>query len=452
MPIYRRKLYEKMLAWKKERKGTSALLIQGARRVGKSVLVEEFAKNEYKSYILIDFSNAGKEIKELFEDMSDLNFFFLQLQALTRKDLHERQSVIIFDEVQLMPLARQAIKHLVKDGRYDYIETGSLLTLKKNIKGIVIPSEETRLKLNPLDFEEFLWATGNTTTMPMVKYAYDNKKKLTDVVNRSIMRDLRLYMLVGGMPQAITAYLKTNNFRFVDEKKREILELYADDFRRIDSTGKATSIFKSIPAQLNSNANRYNVSSVIPNGRIESISGLIEDMKDSMVVNVAYHANDPNVGFSLHRSENVFKMYLLDTGLFITLAFWDNDYDNNLLYNKLLSDKLSADLGYVYENLVCQILTSMNNALFYYTFPKENSHKNYEIDFLISRETKICPIEVKSSGYASHSSLDAFMAKYSSRVQNEYVVYTKDYRKEGTVIYLPLPMLYYVDAIGLEKC
>lgn len=426
-----------MLQWKEERKGSTALLIQGARRVGKSTLVEEFAKHEYKTYILLDFNTVNKKINTLFDDISDLNFFFVSLQAETHITLFERESVIIFDEVQKQPLARQAIKYLVKDGRYDYIETGSLLTIKRNVKDITIPSEETRITLYPMDLDEFYWALNNETSPTMLRQFFDMHRPL-NAVHRSYMRDLRLYMLVGGMPQAVDTYLSTNNLQQVDAKKREILQLYNDDFRKIDKSGKASRILFNIPGQLTSNASRYQVAST-GDRKNESTNTVIADMAESLVVNLAYHVNDPSVGFALSKDFNRFKLFLTDTGLFVTLAFWDKDYTENIIYQKLLFDKLDANLGYVYENLVAQMLLTAGNSLYYYTFPAENNH-NYEIDFLLSRGNKIVPIEVKSSGYKTHKSLDAFCQKFHSRIGNRYVIYTKDYNKEDDTIYLPVYM------------
>ena len=436
--IFKRKLYQKMLQWKSERNGSTALLIKGARRVGKSTLVEEFAKNEYKTYILIDFAQVSKQISDLFEDISDLNFFFLRLQVETGVTLYERESVIIFDEVQLKPVARQAIKYLVKDGRYDYIETGSLLSIKKNVQNIVIPSEETRLTLLPMDFEEFYWALGNETTYSILPKFWEMRQPL-EGSHRKLMRDLRLYMLVGGMPQAIDTYLKTNNMQFVDAKKREIIELYKEDFNKIDPTGRASRLFTAIPSQLMSNAGRFQVSSVIDNQDAQRVATVVADMADSMTISLSYHVNDPNVGLPLTQNICRYKMFVADTGLFVTLAFWDKDYTENSIYSKLLSDKLDANLGYVYENLVAQMLTASGNDLFYYTFPDENNH-NYEIDFLLSRGNKICPIEVKSSGYKTHKSLDEFCKKYSARIGDRYLVYTKDLRKDRETLLVPVYM------------
>lgn len=440
MRVFERKIYQKMLQWKKESEGKTALLIKGARRVGKSTIAKEFAKKEYSSYILIDFSIATKEVHELFEDLSDLNYLFLRLQLIYHVNLEKRKSVIIFDEVQKEPLARQAIKHLVKDGRYDYIETGSLLSIKRNVKDILIPSEETRIEMTPMDYEEFRWALGDKATIPMLRSAFDNKISLGDDVNRRLLRDFRLYMLVGGMPQAVNEYLDTNNLSKVDRVKRSILELYQDDFRKIDPTGRASLLFSAIPSELTKNASRYQVSSVLPNTKPDRILGIVGDMKDSLTVNIAYHANDPSAGLSMHEDISRYKMFIMDTGLFVTLAFMDRDFTENIIYEKLLSDKLDADLGYLYENMVAQMLYSNGNRLFYYTFPKEKSTHNYEIDFLLARGNKVCPIEVKSSGYKTHASMDAFSGKFSGKIGQKYLIYTKDLRKDGDILCLPIYM------------
>ncbi len=438
--IFRRKLYDKMLRWKQERDGSTALLIKGARRVGKSTIAEEFAKREYESYILIDFTEARQEVKALFEDISDLDQLLFQLQFHYHKRLTPRKSVIIFDEIQDCPLARQAIRKLVKDHRYDYIETGSLISIKKNIQDIRIPSEETRLTLFPMDYEEFRWALGDEVTTSLLHEAFLAKRTLGDGVTRTLLRDFRLYMLVGGMPQAVNEYLKSNNLEAVDLVKRDILELYADDFRKIDPTGKATRLFYAIPGQLNSNASRYQISSVIENGKRDRIEELLQEMEESQVVLFSRHASDPNVGFPLQASFSQYKMFMNDTGLFITLAFRDKEITENIIYQKLLNDKLSADLGYVYENVVAQMLKTAGNELFYYTWPTETGRRNYEIDFLLSRGSKICPIEVKSSGYKTHTSLDKFKEKFSERILHSYLVYTKDIRKDGDTLLVPVFM------------
>lgn len=438
--IFKRKLYQNLLEWKAVRDGRTAILIEGPRRVGKSTLAETFAQNEYESFIKIDFSIAPKEVKELFEDISNLDYLFMKLQFIYKVELKPRRSVIIFDEVQSQPLARQAIKHLVKDRRYDYIETGSLVSIRKNVKDIVIPSEETRVFLHPMDYEEFEWALGNTATVPLMRQAFEGQMALSEPVNRRLMRDFRLYMLIGGMPQSVEEYLISNNLSKVDAVKREILELYHADFKKIDPTGRASLMFDAIPAQLTGNAMRYQVSSACENSRISQVLDLIAEMVDSGTVNIAYHANDPSVGFALHKNLEAFKLYLCDTGLFITLAFWDKSFTENLLYQKLLNDKMSLDLGYVYENVVAQMLVANGNELFYHTFKSETSHHNHEIDFLLSRDSKICPIEVKSSSYKRHASFDEFCKRFSSRILYKYLLYTKDLRKEQGVLYLPIYM------------
>lgn len=436
--VFKRKIYEKMLEWKQSRDGATALLIKGARRVGKSTIAEEFARNEYESYIVVDFADAPAAVWEAVDNISDRDSFFLQLQFIYDVTLHERHSVIIFDEIQKCPAVRQAIKYLVKDHRYDYIETGSLLSIKKNTKDIVIPSEETRLTMYPMDYEEFRWALGDTTTLPLLKAYFENKRSLGDALTRKLLRDLRLYMLVGGMPQAVETYLSTNNLAEVDAKKREIIELYNDDFQKIDSSGKIARLFSAIPAQLSKNASRYQATSVL--GRSEgkdNMDELLQNLGDSLTVNFSHHADDPNVGMPMHADYSQYKMFVGDTGLFITLAFWDKAVTENVIYQKLLTDKLSADLGYVYENLVAQMLTAAGNRLFYHTWPTESGKHNYEIDFILSHGNKIYPVEVKSSGYKTHASLDAFKAKFSSRIGQSYLVYTKDLQKDNDICMVP---------------
>ncbi len=438
--IFKRKLYSEMLEWKKSSSGHTALLIKGVRRVGKSTLARTFAQKEYKTYIAIDFMNCKQEIRDLFDDISDLDFVFMRLQMLTGVVLHNRDSVIIFDEVQMCPKARQAIKYLVADSRYDYIETGSLISIRQNVKDILIPSEEHHLCLYPMDYEEFNWALGNDVSIPLLHKFFENGRGLGDAGNRNELKLFRLYMLIGGMPQAVDTYIETNNMAKVDMMKRAILTLYEQDFIKIDPTGNTSKMFMAIPSQLANNYARYQVYSATDGGRIDRLRKQIFDMQDSMVVNLAYHANDPNVGMALHRSSDRFKMYLCDTGLFITLAFWDKKFTENIIYEKLLADKLSADLGYVYENVVAQMLKAKGHELYYYSWPSETSNIRYEIDFLLSTGTKIEPIEVKSSGYKTHKSLELFCEKFSSRVNKRYLIYTKDLRKDESITYLPVYM------------
>ena len=438
--IFKRKMYDKMLRWKREREGRSALLIQGARRIGKSTLVEDFAQREYKTYRLIDFSAAPQGVHDLFKNVSNLNYIFMQLQFIYGVQLYERESVIIFDEVQKQPLARQAIKHLVKDRRYDYIETGSLISVHASSGDILIPSEETKMNMYPMDYEEFRWALGDTATIPLLRQAFERKMPLGEAAHRQLMRDFRLYMLVGGMPQAVAEYLRTNNLSAVDAVKRDIVSLYLEDLYKIDSTGRASRMFQFIPAQLSKNASRFQVGAVIEGEKPNRAADLVRMMASSMTTNVAYHSNDPNAGLALLADYERYKLYASDTGLFVTLAFWDKDFTDNLIYSKLLSDKLSSNLGYVYENMIAQMLKAAGKELYYHTIQYQDGKKYYEIDFVLANQFKVSPIEVKSSGYKSHASLNVFAEKYSSRIQNKYLIYTKDMRKEQDILMLPIYM------------
>lgn len=442
--IFKRKIYDKLLEWKKNSAGKTALLIEGARRVGKSTIVEEFAKNEYESYIFIDFYEASPFVKSLFDDLSDLNYIFLQLKLQYQVSLKERKSLIVFDEVQLCPKARSAIKALVKDGRYDYIETGSLISIKKNVRDILIPSEEQRITMFPMDYEEFRWALGDNETIPILRELFQQRKPLGQAAHRKAIRDFRLYMLIGGMPQAVQAYIDTNDFSNVDSVKRNIISLYKDDFRKIDYSGKISALFDAIPAQLMGNASRYKVSSVISSSRAGTVLEQIAEMEDSKTVLISYHANDPEIGLSQNRDLTKFKLFLGDTGLFTTLVFADKSFTENDIYSKLLNDKLQANLGYLYENVVAQLLAANGHKLFYHTFPSNVSKNKYEIDFIISQNNKLCPIEVKSSGYKTHASIDAFQVKYSSRMQHRYLIYTKDYQKDGESECIPVYMTQFI--------
>ena len=442
--MFKRKIYHQLLHWKETSNGKTALLIEGPRRVGKSTVVEAFARNEYENYILVDFFTASPETKALFDDLSDLNYIFLQLQLTYHTSLKERRSCIIFDEVQLCPKARQAIKALVKDGRYDYLETGSLISIRKNVKDILIPSEEKKIPMYPMDYEEFRWALGDEVSVPVLKQIYDENRPLGQAVNRKMLRDFRLYMLVGGMPQAVDRYISSNDFREVDDVKRDILTLYEDDFHKIDPTGKISMLFDAIPAQLMGNTSRYQVSSVLAGNRAGGILEQISELKESRTVLVSYHANDPGPGMAHNKDLSKFKLFTADTGLFVTLAFKDKDFTENDIYSRLLSGKLQTNLGYLYENAVAQMLAANGHALYYYTFLNEKSKHNYEVDFLISEKNKICPIEVKSSGYKSHPSLEAFSRKFSSRINRELLIYTKDYRREGRLEMMPIIMTQFI--------
>lgn len=438
--VFKRKAYQKMLCWKAESAGKSALLVEGARRVGKSTLVRHFAEQEYESHILIDFANLQPEIKELIAtNMANLDYLFMRLQLIYNVVLRERKSVIIFDEVQLQPLARQAVKYLVADGRYDYIETGSLISIRQNVQNIVIPSEEERIQMYPMDYEEFRWALGDEATMPLLRQMFEKQQSLGEATHRHLMRDFRLYMLVGGMPQAVNEYLETNNLQKVDVVKRRILNLYADDLHKLDSTNKLRALFLSIPSELSKNASRYQATTVIENVKQSQMQDLLETLRESMVVNIAYQSSDPNVGLSLSADRTRYKMFLADTGLFVTLAFWDKEFTENVIYQKLWADKLSTNLGYVYENMVAQMLRTSGYELYYHTFQHTSNH-NYEIDFLLSKGSKLLPIEVKSSGYKAHKSLDVFCEKFSERINERVLLYTKDFQKDGSTMCVPVYM------------
>lgn len=436
--IFKRKLYDRLLEWKRIQNGKTAILIEGARRVGKSTLVEQFAKNEYESYILIDFNEASEDVKSLFNNLMNKDYIFLQLQAIYNVILKKRKSVIIFDEVQNCPLARQAIKYLVKDGRYDYIETGSLISIKKNTQNITLPSEEERITLHPMDYEEFRWALGDDASVPLLHTFYENKLPL-DRAHREKLRDFRLYMLVGGMPQAVNTFIETNNFSMVDLAKRGIINIYRDDFQKLDPSGRLETLFMEIPSQLNKTASRYKPYAILGDVDKDKLTELMVNLEDSKTTLFSYRSNDPNVGMSLTKDLSRYKIFCADTGLFVTLAFWDKEYTENIIYQKLLNDKLGTNLGYVYENMIAQMLAASGNKLFYYTWAKDATH-NYEIDFLLSRGSKICPIEVKSSGYKTHASLDAFCKKFSQVVDKRYLIYTKDLKKDKETLLLPVYM------------
>jgi len=436
--IFKRKIYNRLVEWKQNRCGRTALLIEGARRVGKSTIVELFARQEYERYLLIDFNKASNQVKSLFDDLMDMNMLFLQLQTIYSVSLIERKSLIVFDEVQKCPMARQAIKYLVQDGRYDYIETGSLISIKQNTKNITIPSEEERIQMYPMDYEEFRWALGDET-FPLLQNFWDKKIPL-GAAHRTKMRELRVYMLVGGMPQAVNEYLDSNDLSRVDQVKRDIIILYKDDFHKLDPSGRVETLYMNIPAQLSANSSRYKPMQVLGNTDDTKLQELLRNLEDSKTVLFSYHSNDPNVGMSLTKDLSRYKIFCADIGLFVTLAFWDKEFTENIIYQKLLSDKLSANLGYLYENLVAQLLVSFGNQLFYYTWSKDEKH-NYEIDFLLSKGFKICPIEVKSSGYNAHSSLDEFCRIFHERIGERYLVYTKDLRRDEQTWLVPMYML-----------
>ena len=423
--IFKRKTYSKLLEWKNKYNGSYAVLIQGARRVGKSTIAEEFAKNEYKSYIRIDFANITKNMQNIFDDISNLDRFFLRLQAETKITLYERQSVIIFDEIQLFPMVRQAIKYLVKDGRYDFIETGSLISIRKNVQNIVIPSEELKIDMYPLDYEEFLLATNNPN-YGIIKTIVNTGKGLGDKTNQELMKDFRIYMAVGGMPQSVLAYIQKKDFVSIDAIKREIIELYKDDFMKIDRTGRISSIFEDIPSQLSQRKKRFTISHAVSKRKTIKDDERLADLLDSKTITICNNVKNPSISLSQTKSFEEYKLYLMDTGLFTTLLFNDENKGNEDIYKKLLSDKLSENLGYLYENVIAQILVSSGRKLYYHTWKKENNSHAYEIDFLITNKTKIIPIEVKSSRVNPHHSLDAFIKKYSKVIYDKWILSQHD--------------------------
>lgn len=432
-----RKAYDELLEWKNKYAGEYAVLLEGARRVGKSTIVEQFARKEYKSYILIDFADAAPEVMGCFDDISNLDIFFLRLQAATGVTLYVDESVVIFDEVQLFPRARQAIKYLVKDGRYHYIETGSLISIKKNVKDILIPSEEMRIQVYPMDYEEFSWATG-LSNFELMRQIYLKKQPMGQQVNRKLMRDFRIYMAVGGMPQAVEAFVNGSNFLEIDKKKREIIRLYEEDFKKIDPSGKIGAIYRNIPSQLSKGARRFIISNATEKKKTYKDDELIYDLIDSKTVLASYNTTDPRVSLSMTKDTDSFKLYAADTGLFVTMMFLDKPEVGHEIYTKLLSDKLPANLGYLYENAVAQVMAASGRELYYHTWKKEGSTHYYEIVFLFSEGSKICPIEVKSSGTGKHDSLKKFNEKYSQHAGQSYVISQKDIAKEGEIQFLPV--------------
>lgn len=434
--MFKRKVYDDLLHWKNEMAPRYGCLLEGARRVGKTTIAEEFAKSEYDSYIKIDFSKLSKELEKVIEDINDLDLFFIELQNTTHINLIERKSLIIFDEVQFCPKARQAIKHLVSDGRYDYLETGSLISIKKNTKSILIPSEEHKINVFPMDYDEFLWATsGNPDVISM---AVNYNKPLGQEINRKMMRDFRMYMAVGGMPQVIDTYLKTNNFSKVDEAKREILKLYNDDIYKIDSSGRMSAIFNSIPSQLALKKNRFVITSATGKQKTTKDEERLFDLIDAKIVLPCYNVINPGPSLLQTKDFDTFKLYLCDIGLFTSMLFDNGNGISNDIYSKLLSDKLPADLGYMYENVVAQMITSTNRNLYYHTWQKENSTHSYEVDFIIQSHGKVIPIEVKSSNTSTHESIDQFSNKYSKYIGRRFLFSQKDYGNDNMLELKPI--------------
>ena len=447
--MMKRKIYQTMLDWKNGSQGKSALLIDGVRRCGKSYIVEEFAKNEYKSYIMVDFQQANREILALFDNyLDDLDTLFMYLSTFYNAVLYQRQSLIIFDEIQLCPRARAAIKYLVADGRYDYMETGSLMSIRKNVKDIVVPSEEEHIKMYPMDFEEFLWAMGNETLMPFIRRCFDDHKPMGDLMHRKAMDYFRQYLIVGGMPQVVHAYAENRQFTSIERIKQNILDLYRNDIGKHAKgyQAKVESVFDEIPEQLHKHDKRFVLSALKDNARFRDYESSFLWLVDAMMVNICYNSTEPTIGLKMRKDKMTFKCYMGDTGLLISHAFDENGAVSNELYQKLLKDKLEVNEGMIMENIVAQMLTAAGHKLYFFSsYSKENADDRMEIDFLIANKTitsrhNIAAIEVKSSKNYTLSSLRKAKKKYSNQISSLYVLHTTDYREEEGIIYLPLYM------------
>ncbi len=445
----RRKIYDELVSWKQNGAGKTALLIDGVRRVGKSYIAEEFAKAQYKSYILIDFNRASDEVKELFVHyLNDLDTLFMYLSGYYNIKLYEHESLIIFDEVQLFPRARAAIKYLVADGRYDYMETGSLMSIKKNVKDIVIPSEERHIKMYPMDFEEFLWAMGNETLMGVIRKSFETQKPMGQIMHRKAMDYFRQYLIVGGMPQAVQEYVQTRDFDQVDKIKRDILTLYrADIVKHADGYEmKVESIFDEIPAQLQKHEKKFKLSSLKKEARFREYEDALFWLDDAMIVNTCYNSTAPNIGLKLNMDRMTLKCYMGDTGLLISHAFDENGIVSEEIYKKLLFDKLEVNKGMIMENIVAQMLVAGGHKLYFYSnTSRDESQSRMEIDFLIAKSKisnrhNISPIEVKSSKNYTLNSLRKFITKYAEQTHIPYVLHTGDLKVEEGIVYLPVYM------------
>ena len=446
--IFQRKIYDALLEWKRLSHGTTAIMLEGARRVGKSTIAEAFAKNEYDDYLLLDFGKESREIRQNFEEnIGDPDVFFRNLFLLKSKTRMPDRSLIIFDEVQRFPLARQAIKYLVADGRYDYIETGSLISIKRNVKDIIIPSEEQKLKMYPMDFEEFLWARGDHTTAEEIRNAFSERRPLGDSIHRKIMRTFREYMAVGGMPQAVARFCDGGTYEEIDYVKRTILDLYEDDLRKSEEGGsdKAVAIFRALPANLSSHNRQFKLASVDKNARFGNYLGDIQFIDSAMIGNLCRNVSKPEVTLDLYAEPDTFKLYLCDTGLLLTQVMRAAQTAGDDLYKALLFGNLGVDQGMIIENMIAQMLACNGHGLFFHTFRYQPAgsakEKTYEVDFLLVRGKRLCPLEVKSSGYHSHKSFDFFKEKYRQlKLPERFILYTKDLKQEDGILYLPLYM------------
>ena len=445
--IFKRKVYDRLLKWKELSAGTSAVLLEGARRIGKTTIVEEFAKNEYDDYMILDFAKENDDIRNNFiENMNDLDAFFRNLFLLKGRALRGKNCVLIFDEIQLFPRARQAIKYLVADGRYDYIETGSLISIRKNVKDILIPSEEYRIKMYPMDFEEYLWALGDTVTVPVISEAFEKRKSLGDAVHRRIMKDFRTYMAVGGMPQAVEAFVNGRTFAQIDFVKRNILDLYEEDLTKYDDENreKASVIYRTIPEQLENKNSHFKFSLVGNAARYQNYVDAVSFISESMIGNECINVTKPEVALELFADRSNFKLYMGDTGLLVSRIMQSRDETDEDVYKALIIDRLGINQGMILENMVAQMLRASGHSLYFheYLYKPEGSEKEkkYEIDFLTVRKKKICPIEVKSSNYMSHKSFDYMIKKYQMKMEDRYIIYTKDLKYQDGIMYIPAYM------------
>ena len=450
--IFKRKTYNRLIEWKNKSRGRTAMLIEGARRIGKSTIVEEFAKNNYKSYVLIDFSIASDRIKDIFENtLSNLDTFFMLISFETGVPLYQRESLIIFDEVQKYPKAREAIKHLVKDGRYDYIETGSLISIKENVKDILIPSEEDSLIMYPMDFEEFAEALGESMLIPYIKECFDKKVPLLDSIHKKASFLFKEYMLVGGMPQAVSAFVEQKKqFEECDFQKRNILKIYRNDILKIDNIyqAKVLSIFDQIPSFLSSHEKRVRISSIDPSNNGIAYEETFFWLADSMICNECFACSDPNVGLSLTESRKFIKCYMGDTGLLLSHTFDENIKNDINIYTAILHDNLSINKGMFFENAIAQMLTANGHKLYFYNhFSKEKHRNDIEVDFIISTgsrvNNKIIPIEVKSSKNYTASSLIKFKEKFHERIAGSYIIHPKNLSiRDDGIICIPAYMTF----------
>lgn len=443
--MIKRKIYQKLKEWKTSSQGTKALLIEGARRIGKSTIATEFAKNEYQSYIIIDFNNASKKILESFDDLIHLDIFFQTLSLEYNQRLYPRESLIIFDEIQKFPKAREAIKYLVADGRYDYIETGSLISIRENVEDITIPSEERKLKMYPVDFEEFAEYLGEELLLEYIRKCYEEKVPLDRKMHEKAMHLFKEYMLVGGMPQAVVAFAENGrDFVAADIEKRDILNLYRDDIKKAAKryNSKVSALFENIPAYLSTHEKKIVLSEIDPGATFDRYDDPLFWLDDSMICNLCYKCNDPNIGFALNKNDSAVKCYMGDTGLLVSLAFNENEIMDQQLYKLIMNDKLSLNEGMIYENAISQIIASKGKRLYFYTRYSEEKHRNdIEIDFLLSNESKmnfkVFPVEVKSSKNYSATSLDRFKELYEKRIDMSYIIHPKNLVVDHQIIKMP---------------